>query len=76
MKINGMIGPGKDLPANLKRLSRKDFLRLGGAGVAGAAMLGTAGCGVFEGGQGGDGGGAGSSTLGIRLTSEVPDLNS
>jgi multiple sugar transport system substrate-binding protein len=26
-------------------LSRKDFLRLGGAGLAGAALLGTAGCG-------------------------------
>jgi multiple sugar transport system substrate-binding protein len=31
-------------------LSRKDFLRLGGAGLAGAALLGTAGCG--GGGQG------------------------
>jgi multiple sugar transport system substrate-binding protein len=26
-------------------LSRKEFLRLGGAGLAGAALLGTAGCG-------------------------------
>src|SRR5829696_3691573 len=26
-------------------LSRKDFLKLGGAGLAGAALLGTAGCG-------------------------------
>lgn len=32
-------------------LSRRDFLRLGGAGLAGAALLGTAGCG--GGGQGG-----------------------
>lgn len=32
-------------------LSRKDFLRLGGAGLAGAALLGAAGCG--GGGQGG-----------------------
>ena len=31
-------------------LSRKDFLRLGGAGLAGAALLGAAGCG--GGGQG------------------------
>lgn len=28
-----------------KAVSRKDFLRLGGAGLAGAALLGTAGCG-------------------------------
>jgi hypothetical protein len=32
-------------------LSRKEFLRLGGAGLAGAALLGTAGCG--GGGQAG-----------------------
>jgi multiple sugar transport system substrate-binding protein len=36
-------------------LSRKDFLRLGGAGLAGAAFLGAAGC--------GGGGGGGSSGL-------------
>ena len=33
---------GKKLGADL---SRKDFLKLGGAGLAGAALLGTAGCG-------------------------------
>jgi multiple sugar transport system substrate-binding protein len=38
-------------------LSRKEFLRLGGAGLAGAAMLGVAGCG------GGGGGGAGSNAI-------------
>jgi multiple sugar transport system substrate-binding protein len=26
-------------------LSRRDFLKMGGAGLAGAALLGTAGCG-------------------------------
>ena len=34
-----------------RTVSRRDFLRLGGAGLAGAALLGTAGCG--GGGQGG-----------------------
>ena len=33
-------------------LSRKDFLKLGGAGLAGAALLGTAGCGGGSGGSG------------------------
>ena len=37
-----------------KRLNRRDFLKLGGAGLAGAALLGTAGCG---------GGGSGSGDL-------------
>ncbi|MBA2714103.1 MAG: ABC transporter substrate-binding protein [Rubrobacteraceae bacterium] len=42
---------GKKIGADL---SRKDFLKLGGAGLAGAALLGTAGCG---------GGGSGSGDL-------------
>jgi len=76
MRNNGMIRLGRDLPVDLKQLSRKDFLRLGGAGLAGAVMLGTAGCGVFGGGQTGEGGGAGSTTLNINLLTEIPDLNS
>ena len=36
-----------------RRMSRRDFLKVGGAGLAGAALLGTAGCG---GGGGGDSG--------------------
>ncbi|MGH3148718.1 MAG: ABC transporter substrate-binding protein [Rubrobacter sp.] len=47
----------KELPrrrATGRKLNRKDFLRLGGAGLAGAALLGTAGCG---------GGGSGSGDL-------------
>ncbi|MDQ3567389.1 MAG: ABC transporter substrate-binding protein, partial [Actinomycetota bacterium] len=76
MRNNGMIRLGRDLSVDLKQLSRKDFLRLGGAGLAGAVMLGTAGCGVFGGGQTGEGGGAGSTTLNINLLTEIPDLNS
>ncbi len=71
------IGPNRGLVG--ARISRKDFLKIGGTGLAGAALLGTAGCGnVFGGGQtgGGGGGGAGSSTLNINLGAEVPDLNS
>ncbi len=37
-----------------RRITRLDFLRVGGAGLAGAAMLGTVGCG------GGGGGGSGN----------------
>src|SRR4028119_88592 len=33
-----------------RTVSRRDFLRLGGAGLAGAALLGTAGCGGSQGG--------------------------
>jgi multiple sugar transport system substrate-binding protein len=40
------------------RLSRRQFLRLGGAGLAGMAVLGAVGC-----GGGGEEGGAGSITF-------------
>ncbi len=69
------VRPGKVLVGT--QLSRRDFLKIGGTGLAGAALLGTAGCGnVFGGGQSGGGGGAGSTTLNINLGSEIPDLNS
>jgi multiple sugar transport system substrate-binding protein len=35
----------KETRSRQKRLSRRDFLKVGGTGLAGAALLGTAGCG-------------------------------
>lgn len=69
-----IAGPG---PLDLKRLSRRDFLKMGGTGLAGAALLGTAGCGVFqgEGGQQG-GGGGGSKTITLNLGDTIRDLDS
>jgi oligopeptide transport system substrate-binding protein len=56
------------------QFSRRDFLKLSGTGLAGAALLGTAGCGsVFQGGGGQEG--AGSSTLNLNLTGEIPELD-
>src|SRR3712207_4896495 len=64
-------------PLDLKRLSRRDFLKMGGAGLAGATLLGTAGCGVFqsEGGQQG-GGGGGDKSITLSLHDTIRDLNS
>ena len=59
------------------RISRRDFLKIGGTGLAGAALLGTAGCGVFEqGGQQGGGGGGGQNTFRLDLGADIPDMDS
>lgn len=50
--------------------SRRDFLRLGGAGLAGATMLGVAGCGR---GSGAGGGGGGSAEHQIRFSHVVTE---
>ena len=59
-------------------ISRKDFLRLSGTGLAGAALLGTAGCGVFSSGGsgGGGGGGGGGSSITLNLQSTIRDMDS
>ncbi len=57
------------------QFSRRDFLRISGTGLAGATLLGTAGCGVFSGGGGG-GGGGGDDTFTLDLGADIPDMNS
>jgi ABC-type oligopeptide transport system substrate-binding subunit len=57
------------------RISRRDFLKIGGTGLAGAALLGAAGCGVFE--QGGQQGGGGDGEyIVINLEQNIADMNS
>lgn len=41
------------MPRIMRGLSRREFLKIGGAGIAGAALLGPAGCGGNEDAQGG-----------------------
>jgi len=57
-------------------MSRKEFLRLGGAGMAGAALLSTAGCGVFESGGGGGTGGSNPKNITFNLGDTIRDLDS
>lgn len=52
------------------RFSRRDFLRLGGAGIAGATLLGAAGCGR---GSGAGGGGGGEAEHQIRFSHVVTE---
>src|SRR5215207_2643965 len=65
--------PGKGLVGT--QISRRDFLKISGTGLAGATLLGTAGCGVFSGGGGGGGGGS-SKSVAINLEQTVKDLDS
>ena len=57
------------------RISRRDFLKIGGTGLAGAALLGTAGCSVFQQGGGQQQGGGGNSVA-VNLGDVVRDLDS
>jgi raffinose/stachyose/melibiose transport system substrate-binding protein len=45
-------GKGRTIVRRTRGFSRREFLRLGGAGLAGATLLGVAGCGGGEGGSG------------------------
>jgi oligopeptide transport system substrate-binding protein len=75
MGIEEMLKKGEGLRLT-PGLTRKEFLRLGGAGMAGALMLGTAGCGVFESGGGGGGGDGSTKTVAFNLEDAVRDLDS
>ncbi|MCA3747654.1 MAG: TRAP transporter substrate-binding protein [Rubrobacter sp.] len=54
-----------------KEFSRRDFLKVGGAGFAGAALLGVAGCGA--GGGGSEQGGGGGEVREFRYAFEGPE---
>jgi oligopeptide transport system substrate-binding protein len=56
-------------------MSRRDFLKISGTGLAGAALLAMPGCGVFSDGGGG-GGGGNSKSVAINLEQTVKDLDS
>jgi peptide/nickel transport system substrate-binding protein len=58
------------------RISRRDFLKISGAGLVGASLLGVAGCGGGGGGQqGGGGGGAGGNSIVTGIDQEPAVLN-
>jgi oligopeptide transport system substrate-binding protein len=76
MKIESVRSAGGGATGALQ-ISRRDFLKLGGTGLAGAVLLGTAGCGVFEGGQeGGGGGGGGGKSITVNLQDSIRGLDS
>src|ERR671911_182558 len=68
------VRPGKVLVGT--QFSRRDFLKISGTGLAGAALLGSAGCGVFEQSGGTGGGGGGGNVLNVNLAAEIRYLDS
>jgi len=58
-----MTSRGQSAELAGRRFNRRDFLKMSGAGLAGAALLGAAGCG---------GGGGGSSKLIFSMSSPIP----
>src|SRR5687767_1198452 len=76
MRIEEMLKKGDGF-RRAPGMSRKDFLKLGGTGLAGAALLGSAGCSaVFEGGGGGGGGGGSNKNITFNLEDTIRDLDS
>jgi oligopeptide transport system substrate-binding protein len=58
-------------------ITRRDFLKIGGTGLAGATLLGAVpGCRVFEQGGGQQGGGGGGNSVAVNLGDVVRDLDS
>ncbi|MBA3426411.1 MAG: peptide ABC transporter substrate-binding protein [Rubrobacter sp.] len=69
----GRSGRGVESGTLLGRgISRRSFLKIGGAGLAGASLLSIPGCGVFESSGGGTGGGA----VTVNLGDTIRDLDS
>lgn len=70
------VGSDVERPMSPAGLTRRDFLKISGAGLAGAALLGVAGCGGGGGGQqGGGGGGGDTDTLIVGYDQEPEVLN-
>jgi oligopeptide transport system substrate-binding protein len=64
-------------PSRGIRITRRDFLKIGGTGLAGATLLGAVpGCGVFQEGGGQQGGGGGGNSISVWMGDNVRDLNS
>jgi oligopeptide transport system substrate-binding protein len=77
VKARRVLLAGGETPGAI-RISRRDFLKIGGTGLAGATLLGALpGCGVFsEGGGGQEGGGGGGNSIAVNLGDNVRDLDS
>jgi oligopeptide transport system substrate-binding protein len=76
VKARRVLLAGGETPGAI-RISRRDFLKIGGTGLAGATLLGALpGCGVFSEGGGGQGGGGGGNSIAVNLGDVVRDLDS
>lgn len=67
--------PGLRKPLYPEGFSRRDFLKMGGTGLAGAALLGTPGCGLFGQGGGQQQSGGDRKVFNTYFEADVSDLN-
>jgi oligopeptide transport system substrate-binding protein len=75
VKARRVLLAGGETPGAI-RISRRDFLKIGGTGLAGATLLGALpGCGVFQQGGGQQGGGGGQNEFLYMFTGPIPDMN-
>lgn len=75
MRGEAADGPGKEGILKVGRVTRRDFLKIGGTGLAGTVLLGATGCGVFEGGDGQQqGGGGGSKVFNDYYQGDIVDI--
>jgi peptide/nickel transport system substrate-binding protein len=75
-KRSAKLGKGAIMAPTRRTISRRDFLKLSGAGLTGAVLLGVAGCGgggEIQGGQGDAGGGGNIFTFGRGADSVTLD---
>lgn len=72
-EATGRLGRGATI--RFRRVTRRNFLKVGGAGLVGTALLGVAGCNVFGDGQSGGGNGGGEKTLNDYLEGDISTLD-
>ena len=72
--VEAQAESGREASSSLRQVTRRDFLKAGGAGLSGVVLLGAAGCSIFEkGGQQEDG--SGGKVLNYYLEGDISSLD-
>jgi oligopeptide transport system substrate-binding protein len=66
---------GKDTMTGATGITRRDFLKIGGSGLVGTALLGTAGCSVFQQGARQSADSGDHNSISYNLAAEIPNMD-